>query len=44
MAKRIGAAAVLGSLDDLPEIIDSSKVEEVWIALPARRTKDSARS
>jgi len=33
---RIEGAAVLGSLDDLPDIIQSRRVEEVWIALPAR--------
>jgi exopolysaccharide biosynthesis polyprenyl glycosylphosphotransferase len=33
---RIEGAAVLGSLNDLPDIIQSRKVEEVWIALPAR--------
>jgi exopolysaccharide biosynthesis polyprenyl glycosylphosphotransferase len=34
--QRIEGATILGSLDDLPDIIHSRKVEEVWIALPAR--------
>ena len=34
--QRIEGAAILGSLDDLPDIIHSRRVEEVWIALPAR--------
>ncbi len=34
--ERIGQAAVLGTLDDLPAVIESHKIEEVWIALPAR--------
>jgi exopolysaccharide biosynthesis polyprenyl glycosylphosphotransferase len=32
----IEGAPVLGFLDDLPRVIESRRVEEVWIALPAR--------
>jgi len=32
----IEGAPVLGFLDDLPQVIESRRVEEVWIALPAR--------
>ncbi len=34
--KQIGEAAVLGTLADLPGVIESRQVEELWIALPAR--------
>lgn len=33
---RIEGAPVLGSIDSLPEVVSSSRVEEAWIALPAR--------
>jgi len=35
-ATTIGHAAVLGTLDDLPRIVEARQVEEIWIALPAR--------
>lgn len=34
--QRIEGASVLGSLDDLSRVIESRKVEELWLALPAR--------
>jgi exopolysaccharide biosynthesis polyprenyl glycosylphosphotransferase len=34
--ERVGQAEVLGTLDDLPHIVESHEVEEIWIALPAR--------
>ncbi len=34
--ERLGEASVLGTLDDLPRVIESLRVEELWIALPAR--------
>jgi exopolysaccharide biosynthesis polyprenyl glycosylphosphotransferase len=33
---RVEGAPVLGALDSLPEAIRSRRIEEVWIALPAR--------
>jgi exopolysaccharide biosynthesis polyprenyl glycosylphosphotransferase len=33
---RVEGAPVLGTLDNLPEVIQGRRIEEIWIALPAR--------